>query len=154
MTTTRHFSAGGLVFRRVESGIRVVLISRQGGTVWCLPKGHIHPPETTEQAALREVREEAGLTARILGTLGEVSYWFVPEGHKKKVFKKLVFFLMRYNSGSTKNHDFEVDEARWFSVGEAVKKISYPSERKLVEQVILAKARIKNRIPPFGGMTR
>ena len=134
MTATRHFSAGGLVFRRTTSGIRVVLISREAGKVWCLPKGHIHPPETTEQAALREVREETGLTARIVSRLGEVSYWFVPEGEKKKIFKKVVFFLMRYSSGSTRDHDFEVDEARWFSMDEAAQKISYPSERKLMQK--------------------
>ena len=131
---TRQFSAGGVVFKSAPSGIRVVLISREGGTIWCLPKGHIHSEETTEQAALREVREETGLTARILGRLGEVSYWFVPEGEKKKVFKKVVFFLMRSLSGSTQDHDFEVDEARWFSVEETLKKISYPSERALVQK--------------------
>ena len=134
MTAARQFSAGGVVFKSAQSGIRVVLISREGGAIWCLPKGHIHSGETTDQAALREVREETGLTARILGRLGEGSYWFVPEGEKKKVFKKVVFFLMRSLSGSTQDHDFEVDEARWFPVGEAIKKISYPSERVLVEK--------------------
>ena len=132
MTAARQFSAGGIVFKKTQSGIRVVLISREGGTVWCLPKGHIHSGETTEKAALREVREETGLTARILGRLGEGSYWFVPEGEKRKVFKKVVFFLMRSLSGSTQDHDFEVDEARWFPIGEALQKISYPSERALV----------------------
>ncbi len=112
----------------------MVLISREGGTVWCLPKGHIDSGETMDQAALREVHEETGLTARILGRLGEVSYWFVPEGEKKKVFKKVVFFLMRSLSGSTRDHDFEVDEARWFSIEEALQKISYPSERALVQK--------------------
>ena len=111
-----------------------MLISRDGGTVWRLPKGHIDSGETMDQAALREVHEETGLTARILGRLGEVSYWFVPEGEKKKVFKKVVFFLMRSLSGSTRDHDFEVDEARWFSIEEALQKISYPSERALVQK--------------------
>ncbi len=134
MRTPRQFSAGGVVFRNAKAGIQVALISREGGKIWCLPKGHIDPAETTEGAALREVKEETGLTARIIGTLGEVSYWFIPEGGKGKVFKKVVFFLMKYRGGSTKNHDFEVDEARWFPVGEAVRKVSYPSERKLVEK--------------------
>lgn len=132
MSVVRQFSAGGVVFRNTPAGIRVVLISREGGKIWCLPKGHIGREETTEQAAVREVREETGLTARIVGRIGEVSYWFVLPGERRKVFKKVIFFLMRYRSGSTQGHDFEVDEARWFPMDEALKKISYPSEQRLV----------------------
>jgi 8-oxo-dGTP pyrophosphatase MutT (NUDIX family) len=73
MRTEHHRSAGGLV---VE-GDRILLISTQGGRRWQLPKGHIEEGETAEQAALREVREETGVTGQVMAPLSEVEYWFV-----------------------------------------------------------------------------
>ncbi len=134
MKSKRQFSFGGVVFRKTRSAVRIALISRAGRTVWCLPKGHIQKRETAERAALREVEEETGLTAEIVRKLGDISYWFVPEQQKSRVFKKVSFFLMRHTGGNTKDHDFEVDEARWFPVDAALKKMSYPAERLLVQK--------------------
>jgi 8-oxo-dGTP pyrophosphatase MutT (NUDIX family) len=58
-------SAGGLVVRDDE----ILLISLHGGRRWQLPKGHIEPGEQVEAAAVREVREETGVTGRVLGRL-------------------------------------------------------------------------------------
>ena len=134
MNPARQFCSGGIVFKKGGGVVKVILISRQGGRVWCLPKGHIDAGESTEEAALREVREEAGVEAGITGKAGEIRYQFLPEGSRRKTIKKVTFFLMKYRRGSTKDHDFEVDEARWFSIGEAMRKISYPSERKLMQK--------------------
>ena len=130
----RQFSAGGVVLRSGRGGLRSALISRAGNTVWCLPKGLIQKGESVEEAALREVREETGLTARLLRKVGDVQYRFVSERSKRKVFKKVSFFLMRYVRGSTRDHDFEVDAATWFPVREALRKMSYLTERRIVEK--------------------
>ena len=124
-------SAGGLVLRRSESTYDALLIGRGTPRVWTLPKGHLEARESTEQAALREVREETGCWAEILTRLNEISYWFYVG--KAKHRKSVTFFLMRYLSGHTSNHDHEVDEARWFDIMAARRALKYVSEKRLVD---------------------
>ena len=116
-------SAGGLVLRRHEAGFAALLIGRGMPRVWTLPKGHVEPRETAEQAALREVREETGCWGELITRLNEISYWFYVG--KLKHHKAVTFFLMRYLSGDTANHDHEVDEARWFDVLAAKRALKY-----------------------------
>lgn len=124
-------SAGGLVLRRRGSTYDGLLIGRGESRLWTLPKGHVEARESTEQAALREVREETGCWAEIITRLNEISYWFYVG--KAKHRKSVTFFLMRYLSGDTANHDHEVDEARWFDVMQARKSLKYVNEKRLVD---------------------
>jgi 8-oxo-dGTP pyrophosphatase MutT (NUDIX family) len=125
-------SAGGLVLRRSDTGgFDALLIGRGTLRVWTLPKGHVEPRESNEQAALREVREETGCWGEIVTRLSEISYWFYVGKAKHK--KSVTFFLMRYVSGETSNHDHEVDEARWFELGAARKALKYINEKRLVD---------------------
>ena len=68
MNTRFEHSAGGVVLRSGPTGPEVVLASRRtmsGGLAWGLPKGLVEPGERPEAAALREVREETGVVAKI-----------------------------------------------------------------------------------------
>jgi ADP-ribose pyrophosphatase YjhB (NUDIX family) len=127
-------SAGGLVLRRHESGFDALLIGRGSPRVWTLPKGHVEPRETNEQAALREVREETGCWGDLIVRLNEISYWFYVGKAKHK--KSVTFYLMRYLSGDTMNHDHEVDEARWFDVATARRSLKYVNEKRLVDMAL------------------
>lgn len=127
-------SAGGLVLRRRESGFDALLIGRGTPRIWTLPKGHVEARESNEQAALREVREETGCWAELIARLNEISYWFYVGKAKHK--KSVTFFLMRYLSGDTANHDHEVDEARWFEVMAARKALKYVNEKRLVDMAL------------------
>ena len=130
MRTEHHRSAGGLV---VE-GDRILLISTQSGRRWQLPKGHIEEGETAEQAALREVREETGVTGRVVAPLSEVEYWFVEKG-ARRVHKRVDYFLFDYVSGSAADFDAaEVSGAEWFSWDEGIAKLSFDNERRVVLQ--------------------
>ncbi len=124
-------SAGGLVFRQSAAGLQALLIGRGTPRVWTLPKGHVEARETLEIAALREVREETGCWAEIFTKLSEISYWFYLNGAKHK--KSVHFYLMRYLSGDTANHDHEVDEAAWFEVKAAKRALKYVNEKRLVD---------------------
>jgi len=101
-----------------------------GARVLCLPKGHLDPGETPQQAAAREVREETGVEAELIGDLGEVRYWYRREG--RAVPKSVAFFLFRYLSGDTADHDREVEQARWMDLEEAQTALSYEGEREMV----------------------
>ena len=124
-------SAGGLVLRRSGTSLDALLIGRGTPRVWSLPKGHVEARETHEQAALREVREETGCWGEIICKLSDISYWFYLNRTKHK--KSVHFFLMRFRSGDTDNHDHEVDEARWFEIKAAKKALKYVNEKRLID---------------------
>lgn len=124
-------SAGGLVLRRRESAYDALLIGRGTPRIWTLPKGHVEAKESHEQAALREVREETGCWGEIVTKLNDIAYWFYFNHLKHK--KSVTFYLMRYLSGDTANHDHEVDEARWFDVAAAKRSLKYVNEKRLID---------------------
>lgn len=131
MAPEREVSAGGVVAR---DGACVVIVptrrARGGARVVTLPKGHVEPGEGMEAAAVREVREEAGIEVRSLGRLGEVRYWYQRDG--RRVAKLVVFFLCEYVAGELEDHDDEVEEARWMAFDEAERTLSYRGERGMV----------------------
>jgi 8-oxo-dGTP pyrophosphatase MutT (NUDIX family) len=134
--TERQVSAGGIVYRKKRSNVEIAII-RVGPIVrWQLPKGIVDEGETPEEAAVREVREETGLKARIESKLETIEYWYVSNGPGRRVrYHKFVhFYLMKYVSGSTDDHDQEVDEARWVRLTEAARMLSFKSERELVDK--------------------
>ena len=133
VTPKREVSAGGVVFRNTHEGVDIALASRRtraGDLVWGLPKGRIDAGETTEQAAIREVREETGLVAEIKAPLGDISYVYVWE--KVRISKVVHFFLMRATGGDTNDHDDEMEEVRWFALADAVDSAAYDSERDVI----------------------
>ena len=130
MKTVQHRSAGGLVVRAGQ----ILLISTQSGRRWQLPKGHIEAGETPEEAAVREVREETGVTGRLLAPLSEVEYWFVEKG-ARRVHTRVDYFLLDYVSGSAADFDAgEVSGAEWFSWDEGIARLSFDNERRVVLQ--------------------
>jgi len=132
--TKREISAGGVVFRRGDLGIEIALTSAQNGEIWCLPKGLINKGESLEQTALREVKEETGLEGRIIRKIAEIKYWYYSKWEQVRIFKIVHFFLMECIGGNPAEHDFEVDEVKWFPLDEAKEILSYKSERETLEK--------------------
>jgi 8-oxo-dGTP pyrophosphatase MutT (NUDIX family) len=113
-------AAGGAVWRRAGDGnVEVVLVHRPRYDDWSLPKGKVDPGETDEQAALREVREEASLDARIGAELPTTTY-LDRSGKQKRVR----YWAMTVAGGDPAG-DNEVDEAIWVPLLEARARLSY-----------------------------
>ncbi len=107
-----------------------------GSRVLGLPKGHIDPGESPLQAAVREVREETGVEAELVRELGEVHYWYRRDG--RSVPKSVVFYLLRYRSGDTEDHDDEVEEVCWMALAEACTALTYEGEREMARCALAA----------------
>jgi 8-oxo-dGTP pyrophosphatase MutT (NUDIX family) len=131
MSTERERSYGGVV---VHNGDVLVITPAGRSKVRTLPKGGAHAGETAETTALREVREETGVRARVVERLGNVEYTYRRGG--RRIFKTVAFYLCDYISGDTADHDDEVDEARWIPLERARTELSYPGERRIVERAL------------------
>lgn len=131
----REFSAGGIV---LKDG-KVLLIKNAAmrdpkKAYWGFPKGHINEGEKSEQAAVREVNEETGIEAGIIQKLGDSRYVFTK--NTEKVFKVVVYFLMKYISGEPKPQDLEVVEVKWVNAEEALNLLSFKKDRDFLRQAI------------------
>lgn len=134
--TFEQISAGGVVYRRVDTRVEVVIVLVVPEMRWQLPKGVIDEGETTEQAALREVREEAGVDAEIIEFLDTIQYRFTVErdGETKRCDKSVHYFLMKYLGGDVNDHDHEVAEARWVEIETAIEMFTFDNDRGVVRR--------------------
>jgi 8-oxo-dGTP pyrophosphatase MutT (NUDIX family) len=140
MPALTEFSTGGVVVRDEEC---VVIVptrrAADGRKVLALPKGHPDAGESPEAAALREVREEAGVQARVLEPLGDVRYWYQRDG--RRIAKVVRFFLLEYVSGEVEDHDHEVERACWMPLAQAARELTYAGERDMAARALSRVAR-------------
>lgn len=143
MTERREISAGGIVYRRVTTGIEVAIaeqcdrITQQ--TTIRLPKGKIDPGESAEDAAVREVAEEIGLRARVVAALGSIEYDYAEDS--TRVAKRVHYFLMKWVPGETLELDGEMDRMYWCAIDEAAKHLTFETEQRAVDW---ARARLED----------
>ncbi len=128
-----EFSAGGLIVDLagdVPRGALIARTDRRGQLLWSLPKGHIEAGESAEQAAVREVQEETGISGEILAELGTIDFWFVADG--RRVHKTVRHYLLRATGGELSDQDIEVAEVAWVPLPSIAAQLAYPDERGLV----------------------
>lgn len=106
-------------------------LNRQGKLLWSLPKGHIEPGETAEQAAVREVAEETGIAGEILAELGSIDFWFVAQD--RRIHKTVRHFLLRATGGELCDDDVEVAAVAWVALPDLGAQLAYPDERDLAD---------------------
>ncbi|MFN0094855.1 MAG: NUDIX hydrolase [Dehalococcoidia bacterium] len=127
-------SAGGVVWRRADDEVEIVLCGRSSERLWGLPKGTPDPGETPEQTAIREVQEETGLIVDLGPPVGTIDYWFTMAG--VRYHKRVHHWLMTPAGGDLSLHDHEFDQVLWVRAGEAAKLLTYQNERRIVADAL------------------
>ena len=124
-------SAGVVVVADSPEGLRVALLHRRLPEEWRLAKGKLHPGETLEQAAEREVAEELGVRVRAGRRIGETRYGYLLKG--TQVSKSVVFFLARLpEAAELTPEERHFDQAVWRAPEEALRLLSWENERKVL----------------------
>jgi 8-oxo-dGTP pyrophosphatase MutT (NUDIX family) len=157
----REISSGGVVIRKKDdewwmaaielpsAGLPTVVlpdatkraVRPKNKPVLCLPKGLVDPGEKPLEAALREVREETGITAAPITKLGDSKYVYVRSwGDGERVFKIVSFYLFRYESGRIDDiaeaMRVEVGRAKWVRLEDAPKLLAYRGEKQMARQAL------------------
>lgn len=152
---TREFSSGGVVFKKDDRNI-LWLIRRTSTSdlfpesYWMLPKGWLDDngedipgpmasgkikatKEVLERTAVREVKEETGIEAKIIEKIGTVKF---PYTHllRGRVLKFVTFYLMEWEKDNLEGFDFETSEVSWLLFKEAYKTLSFSSERSVLKK--------------------
>ena len=149
----REVSAGGVLVRFTHNSPLVCLIARQweGRLVWGLPKGHVEAGERLRETAVREVREETGVIGEPVEKLGVITYWFTDPAPGPRHFKTVHFYWLRYVSGTICPQEDEVAEAAWLPLAEAMARVAYVNERRILRK---AQARLRANRPAPRPVTR
>lgn len=128
-----HKSCGVIPYRKNGARIEYLLLFQHGSQTWSFPKGHMEAGESEQDTALRELREETGLTARLLPNFQETIRYAMSE----LVFKDVVLFLGQV-SGTHMDALGEIEYHRWITAGEAKDLLwgDYPQLIDRVEQFL------------------
>jgi 8-oxo-dGTP pyrophosphatase MutT (NUDIX family) len=152
-SVTREFSSGGVVFK-IDNGQILWLIRKTTASAlypkqyWMLPKGRIDDTDgdlpgpmasgkikadvaSLENAAIREVKEEAGVEAKIVKKIGTSMYSFT-DVKVGKILKFVTFYLMEYIKDLPEGHDWETEEVVWLPFEEAKKQLSFGGEKQIL----------------------
>lgn len=149
MPIKRVFSAGGIVVKGEGGKPKILVAQHSGHKGWDFPKGHVENYESSENAAIREVEEETGVKAEVVEKVGKSEYFYfdppsreVSEGKRQKVFKTVVYFLMRYVGEGEATTAYETSDMVWLDPKDVEDKLTYDGTKKLWREV-------KEKIKPF-----
>lgn len=147
MKTIQQISAGGIVYKKVSlptpyelhpTPYLWLICQHSQHKGWVFPKGLVGDKNSTESneiAALREVKEEGGVKAKIITNQPIITnYQYQWEGNLIK--KTVYYYLMEYISGDPKDHDWEMSQAKFVNEFEVKKNLTYPSDKEAFEKIL------------------
>jgi 8-oxo-dGTP pyrophosphatase MutT (NUDIX family) len=134
----KEFSSGGVVYKKEGKKI-LWLVTKSSASdlypksVWRLPKGWIDEDESAEEAALREVKEEGGVEAKVIKKIETVKYFFTTPD-KGKTLKFVTFYLMEWVKNLSEGFGEETSEIAWLPFDQAVKRLAYSGEKQILKK--------------------
>lgn len=132
-----EFSAGGVVFKKEDGRLLILVAQHSYHHGWVFPKGLIGDKienEGKEETAIREVEEETGVKAKIIKELEAVTYWYKFEGEKVK--KTVYFYIMEFVGGDIAKHDLEMENVEFVEGDMVLSRLTYPSDKAVFQKAL------------------
>ncbi len=123
-------SCGALIVRKSGEDYEMLLLKHKYGGHWSFPKGHVEEGETEVQTALREVKEETGLSIELFDGFRQSVEYFP----KPNVRKQVVYFFGYTHDGNTKMQEEEISEIRWVPFVDAHKVVTFRNDKFLINK--------------------
>lgn len=120
----KEHSAGGVILRKIQNTWQVLLIKDMSGK-WTFPKGKIEKGETIEEAAIREIFEETGISNLIYKSpLPSVFYTFKRKGIVQKTVDYMIFLSATFQNIVLQKEE-GIKDAKWIELNSALQQIDY-----------------------------
>lgn len=128
----------GAIILNHKDNNKIALLYRGKQNDWSFPKGHVDPGENAIQTMVREIREETGLTVRIIKELPDMEYHNNIEGSIS-----IKMFLVESEDDSKLKIEFKNDKIQWVQLNKVNKKLSYDNLKDYYNSILQI---IKNAI--------
>jgi len=126
------YSAGVIIYRNNDALVEYLLLQYSAGH-WDFAKGKIETGETKEQAALRELQEETGLSATLEHDFEE-SFSYIFHDYDKKLTQKTVYFFIGKATGSAVTLSHEHSDYVWLPYKQALEQLTYENAKKVLKK--------------------
>ena len=124
------------VVRPLPDGWRVLVLQRsldtRCPTAWESVHGHIEPGEEPQEAAIRELREETGLSATRLYNVTVQPFYL----HATNTVQMAVVFAAFVDEPGHVTTGPEHSRAEWLTVDDALSRFAWPREREALREIV------------------
>jgi bis(5'-nucleosidyl)-tetraphosphatase len=121
-------SCGVVIFRRENDKIEYLIIRQKNDSHWGFPKGHVEERETERETAIREVKEETGLSINIMDNFRVKDKYFI----NGNTMKEVIFFLGKAVDNSVNMQYEEISDYKWADGSSAMQLLTYESSKKIL----------------------
>lgn len=122
----------GCVLYRIGQELRVLVIKQARNGNWSFPKGHVENNETEEETAVREVKEEVGVSAEPIDGFREV----ISYNPRANISKEVVYFVSEAKSPSIKIQKEEVSDYKWIRPNHALKTLTFKNDKEVLKKAL------------------